>query len=62
MQTLVHRTRRFFPSGGRIAITSTHYAYLRLFGKGGQAELAWVVWFNTKTVYSRTGSSDTSQY
>ena len=33
-----------------LTITSTHYAYLR---KDGQAEFAWVAWFNTKTVYPR---------
>jgi len=31
-----------------ITIASTHFAYPQ---RGGQAELAWVAWLNTKTVY-----------
>jgi len=34
-----------------VTIVSTHYAYPR---RDGQAELAWVAWLNTKTVYART--------
>ena len=34
-----------------VTIASTHFAYPR---RDGQAELAWVAWLNTKTVYPRT--------
>ena len=34
-----------------VTITSTHFAYPQ---RDDQAELAWVVWLNTKTVYPRT--------
>jgi len=34
-----------------VTIASTHRAYTR---RDGQAELAWVAWWNTETVYPRT--------
>jgi len=34
-----------------VAIASTHFAYP---WRGGQAELAWVAWSNTKVVYPGT--------
>jgi len=38
----------FFPSGSRINCYSTHFAYPP---RDDQAELAWMAWLNTKTVY-----------
>jgi len=36
-----------------VTIASTHFAYPQ---RDGQAELAWVAWSNTKTVYPRTST------
>ena len=35
-----------------VTIASTHFAYPR---RDDQAELAWVAWLNTKTVYTANG-------
>jgi len=42
-----------------VTIVSAHYASLR---RDGQAELAWVTWLNTNTVYPRTVTHLCSTY
>jgi len=42
-----------------VTIASTNYAYTR---RDGQAELAWVAWLNTKTLYPRTVTHLSTNY